>query len=278
MAICLACVGVWISVASAAAYFLFFRKSSKELRKQDWKKDVVYLYQFPRSPTVPNVSPFCLKVETFLRVNKIAYEVCPLTMGRSQYGLLPFVELNGEHIADSQVIVNRLTKYFSVKAYKSAKDAAVARTVCRTADIHTFMVNYKFKLVDNANNFVAMLMKDLGCPSFLLPLATALGGYMMKQKATKRIAGSVGQLSDEDYKELLRMDLDAYRDILGDQKYLFGDEITPADCTLFGQLATTLYVTVDTYGKEVLKEHYPSLVAYCERIKTSVFGNDFAEK
>jgi len=45
------------------------------VHKQDFEKDVVYLYQFPRSPTIPSLSAYCLKVETFLRMAGIKYEV-----------------------------------------------------------------------------------------------------------------------------------------------------------------------------------------------------------
>ena len=43
--------------------------------KANFEKDVVYLYQLSRSPVLPSLSPYCLKVETWLRLNGIKYEV-----------------------------------------------------------------------------------------------------------------------------------------------------------------------------------------------------------
>lgn len=45
------------------------------VHKVDYEKDVVYLYQFSRCPTLPSASPFCLKVENWLRMNGVGYEV-----------------------------------------------------------------------------------------------------------------------------------------------------------------------------------------------------------
>jgi hypothetical protein len=47
--------------------------------KQNFEKDVVYLYQFARTTSLPSLSPYVLKVETWLRLVGLKYEVscCP---------------------------------------------------------------------------------------------------------------------------------------------------------------------------------------------------------
>lgn len=52
----------------------------KGCKKANFEKDVVYLYQFSRTPTIPSVSPFCLKVETWLRLAGLKYEVSNLSI------------------------------------------------------------------------------------------------------------------------------------------------------------------------------------------------------
>lgn len=47
----------------------------KGCKKPNFEKDVVYLYQFSRTPTIPSISPYCLKVETWLRLAGLKYEV-----------------------------------------------------------------------------------------------------------------------------------------------------------------------------------------------------------
>lgn len=38
-------------------------------------KDVVILHQFPRGLNLPSISPFALKLETYLRMAEINYQV-----------------------------------------------------------------------------------------------------------------------------------------------------------------------------------------------------------
>lgn len=83
------------------------------VHKADYVKDTVYLYQFTRCPTIASASPFCLKVETFLRMTGLTYEnVDHKLKYKSKKGLLPFIELNGKEIADSDLIIKELSEKF----------------------------------------------------------------------------------------------------------------------------------------------------------------------
>ena len=45
------------------------------VHKKDFEKDVVYVFQFNRTPKLPSISPYCLKLETWLKLQGIKYEV-----------------------------------------------------------------------------------------------------------------------------------------------------------------------------------------------------------
>lgn len=67
------------ATSAAAATEQAPAKKEKEVKplvhKANFEKDVVYLYQFTRTPLLPSMSPYCLKVETWLRLAGLKYEV-----------------------------------------------------------------------------------------------------------------------------------------------------------------------------------------------------------
>ena len=107
-------IKMWLwFITTILVVFICYKKLSKPkedkivLQKPDFKKDIVYLVQFPISPTIRTISPFALKLETYLRLKKVPYE-CVYSFKFSKKGQIPYIELNGEQIADSNIIIQEL--------------------------------------------------------------------------------------------------------------------------------------------------------------------------
>merc|ERR1712002_1000770 len=73
-------VGIGLIGAAAATSFLYdeSQRRAKARRREEWakvKENTVILHQFRRGLVCPNLSPFALKVESFLRLANIEYQV-----------------------------------------------------------------------------------------------------------------------------------------------------------------------------------------------------------
>jgi glutathione S-transferase len=67
------------------------------------------LYQFSPRWNIPNTSPFCLKLETYLRMAQIPYTNKYVNDPRkSPKGKLPYILDDGKKIADSNLIIDYL--------------------------------------------------------------------------------------------------------------------------------------------------------------------------
>ena len=92
----------------------------------------IKLYQFPRMFSIPNLSPFCCKLETWLRIAGVAYEVVDTPDPRKgPKGKLPFIEDDGVRIADSSLVIEHLMKSRAVDpdAHLSPSQRATASAV-----------------------------------------------------------------------------------------------------------------------------------------------------
>src|SRR5262245_11016515 len=69
----------------------------------------IRLFQFPRMFSIPNLSPFCSKLETWLRIAGIPYEVVDTADPRTApKGKLPFIEDGGRRMGDTSLIIEHL--------------------------------------------------------------------------------------------------------------------------------------------------------------------------
>ncbi|TKR69912.1 hypothetical protein L596_022003 [Steinernema carpocapsae] len=235
-----------------------------EVHNKKWKEDVVYLYQFPRAKVVPNLSPFCLKVHTYLKAHKIQHEVVSTYRLRSSKGLLPFIELNGQQVADSQLILLQLQKNFGIKENLTNEEAAVARSVDRMIEGSTFFPIIYPKMIYNGDKYLHHDTSGLPLPGFI----TNLIAKKFVKMAKARFAGmGYGRFSQEELKNVLRRDLEAIDAILGDKKFLFGDKPVTPDFTLFGHLATAYYLPYRQPVGDFLDDDFPRILNHMKRMR-----------
>ncbi|CAJ0955548.1 unnamed protein product, partial [Mesorhabditis belari] len=232
------------------------------------EKDLVILHQFPRSPFVPNLSPFCLKVETFLRIYNIKYQLKESWTSQVDGGQLPFIELNGEKIGESQAVIFKLIKHFKIKENLRPHEAATSRAIDRMLDGSTFYTLMNDKVLNN-QAFMSREVTGLRVPAIL-------GKFVASRFANKvkaRIMAGVGNLSNEDLMEVMRRDVKALADLLGDRQFLFGSRMTLADCSIFGHLASTYYLPFPQLIQELLDKEHINLRDYVERIRETIYSD-----
>ena len=77
---------------------------------------MIKLYQFNPAWGLPNPSPFCMKVETYLRMVGLPYEVVNGTMPfKAPKKKLPYIEDGARIVADSGFIIDYLKKTYGDK-------------------------------------------------------------------------------------------------------------------------------------------------------------------
>ena len=98
-------------------------------------KGVVLLNQPPIADKTPHISNFAQKLETYLRVAQIPY-LNKFTFKLSSKSKIPWIEYNGQKIADSNFCIRFLNEEFNVELDKNltASEKAVAHAVLTTVE------------------------------------------------------------------------------------------------------------------------------------------------
>lgn len=252
------------------------------VHKADFEKDVVYLYQFPRTATGPMFSPFCLKVETWLRITDTKFENVDHRMKfKSKKGKLPFVEFNGGEIADSTIIIKELSKCFEkdLDASLTSEQRTLSHALCIMLDHHTGWV-FRWWIYNHPGDCLKSF-KVNGQHMLNSKMPTALLNFIIKMKMKGQrkaaLAHGLGVHSPEVIFEFGKKDLTNLHDLLGDKDFFFGDEPTLLDVVAFSHLVPILGVTCGKFlFKTFVEEECPRLVQLVERIKER-YWDDWAK-
>jgi glutathione S-transferase len=231
----------------------------------------IKLFQFPRMFGIPNLSPFCCKLETWLRIADIPYEVVDTPDPRSgPKGKLPFIEDAGVQIADTSLIVDHLVKSRGVDpdTCLNARQRAIALLVQRTLEEHyAFIVAYTHFLRNEGWQHTRTRFDSMPV------IVRALVGSLVRGRVKKMLwKQGISRHSHEDIVESALRDWRAVLAVMSNGSFFFGGRPTGVDAIVFGALATSMLTPIKSPIRDFLRSQ-PTLVDYADRMCARFFSD-----
>ncbi|CAG5126296.1 unnamed protein product [Candidula unifasciata] len=246
-------------------------RSQQSFLTPNTAKDTVVLHQYGKALTVPSISPFVIKLATYLRAAKIPYvDAYSRRPGPKQK--LPWIQYNNQAVPDSQLCIEFLNtqRQVNLNNHLTPDEIAKGHLIRRVSEESLYWVLLMWRLVFESSGD---LYKKLGVPAFVV-------WYMRREAKSRLWSHGIGRYSQQEVIKIMEDDLSAISTILGERNFLFGDvveDVSEFDCALFGQLCQLLWQTPGTPVAGIIAEKFPNLVHFCERMKSS-FWPDWDQK
>ncbi len=232
---------------------------------------MITLYQFPRLFGTPNMSPFCLKLETFLRMSELSYDIVEVNDPRSApLGKLPYIKDGDKVLPDSHLIIEYLSNEYGVMldSHLSAEQKAIAHSFDVMLGEHYYWALLYNRWVDS--NWERVKSEFFGA---LPPLVrNFVPGMIQKQMKGNLHAQGTGRFEAHTIYEQANQDIKAVATYLGDKPFFMGDKPTSVDATLFGFVANVLLPDLPGPLKSGA-QRYDNLVAYTDRMMRAYYSD-----
>lgn len=227
---------------------------------------MIKLYGFGPAFGIVDASPFVVKVDLFLRINDIEFEI----VAGNQYvqkapkGKLPFIEDQGAVIGDSAFILDHLSKQHGVDmdSWLSESQRASAYLITKSLEENFYWCRVYSNWVDN-NNW------PISREAFFGSLPTPVNyivAPIVRRGVTKQLkAQGIARHSDTEILDIGKRSLDAISNLLGEQETMFGNRISSLDIAVYAMIATLCLENRESELGNLVKG-YANLNAFAHRI------------
>ena len=232
---------------------------------------MITLHQFPPAWGLPNASPFCMKVETYLRMCNLPYTtVNMLNPAKGPKGKLPYITDGANTVADSGLILDYLKATYGDKldAGLDIRTRAEAHALRRLMEEHLYWCAVYDRWAVDEN-------WALTKPAFfgsLPPGVRDLVAALARRGQLRALRGhGVGRHTSGEIYALGCADLTALSDFLTDKPFLLGAEPTALDAAAYAFLTNLLWVPIDS----PLTRHarsFANFIAYVKRMKQRYYA------
>ncbi len=224
---------------------------------------MITLYTFGPAFGLPDPSPFVMKAEVLLKMAGLVYRTDTKGLRRAPKGKLPYIEDDGERIADSTFIRWHIEKKYGIDFDRglSREERATAWAFEKLAEDHLYWAIVEARWSDDANFAKGPQIFFRRIPSPLRPVVIA----MIRRRVRNALrAHGIGRHSQAEIGALAASSIDAFAEFLGAKPFFFGREPTGIDATAFAFIAAAL-CPIFTAATRTAAERHDNLRAYVGR-------------
>jgi glutathione S-transferase len=211
---------------------------------------VITLYAFGPAFGLPDPSPFVLKVETLLKMSGRAYRIATDGLGKAPKGKLPYIDDDGERVADSTFIRWHIEKKYNFDFDRglSPEQRAIAWALEKMVEDNLYWTLVDTRWNDDGNFHKSTVTFFAKIPAPLRPIVIA----MIRRQIRKALrAQGMGRHSGPEIVAIATRSIDA----IADKPFIMGAEPTGVDATMFAFVAGALCPVFDTPIRTAAERH-----------------------
>jgi glutathione S-transferase len=230
----------------------------------------ILLHQFAPNWGLPNASPFCMKLETYLRMMELPYEtVSEETLKKTPKGKMPYIIDSDRKIGDSNLIIEYLKEKYGDRTdgHLSTSDRAISLAMRRLLDENLYWCVVYSRWMDDRN---WPITRDAYFSSLPPVVKQILPGVLRKGIAKSLQGHGMGRHNAAEIYEIGCRDLQALSDFLGDKDFFFGNQPTILDASAHAVIAGFLKVPINCPMTQKAKG-LDNLVAFSDRMTTKYY-------
>lgn len=235
---------------------------------------MITLYAFGPFYGLPDLSPFVMKAEMLLKIAGLDYVTNTTGFNNAPKGKLPYIDDDGDIIADTTFIRRHIEKKYGVDFDKGldAEQRAIAWAFERMFEDHIYwtLMHARWVDEDNFNRGPRVFFQRLPIPMRLIVPRLA-----RRQMSAQVMGQGMGRHSAAEIAELGTRSFDAAAAFLGQKTYSMGDALSGLDATAFAFLASALCPVFETPLRTAVERH-DNIKTYVRRM-TDRYYPDYPE-
>ena len=233
---------------------------------------MITLYQFEPALGVRCPSPICMKLETYLRMVGLPYQVAAdANVLKAPKKKLPYITDRGRTIADSGFIIDYLKETYGdpLDSRLSPKEKGAMLGMRRLIEEHLYWAAFYFRWVDETN---WQIVKETFFNDVPMPMRLVVPTLVRRSAIRDLYGQGMGRHSREEVLTLGQANIRAMSDFLSDQPYMMGQAPTSLDAVTYGMMANIALASIESPLKDYALG-FDNLMAHTERMRDRYWTN-----